>query len=516
MKNLYQKYKHILFLGIVFIILFTMCYYGHYTADDYNYSHIPWTTEKLTGISSIIRSQLIMYQKWSGRVLFSGLGQLFLFANKGIFALFNSLIFIALIILIHNFFGKNKINLKLLILSFILIWTFTPSFVEDFIWISGSVNYLWPVFFTCLFISLFYQCYILNKKINKWFILGLSFIVGLSSELSIFVSGSSMLLMLVFNFKKTLKMVKTKDCFFLFSLFFYLLGACICIFAPGNFNRASSSLSFNIHHVIYNFWCIKEFLCILLLFLIYQFISNKEKLFTYTKYILLPIAISLIPMCFISEFPPRAMLIYIVLFCILIIDSIKDILIKYKVFNHILIEIILLICSLYTPVKVANYYATTMKEYNHDVSYAVLQSRYSSNKDIIVNQLMIPNSKIEKYVLGADHRPGLFKSSILSEYFCHYYGCNSIVAKNKDNVIVTIKSKNQVKLKINNNLYESKISNNPADLEREFIYAFEIPRDRRDDFLIITKENKIENVEIRDLDDQKEYQKDEFDRVILK
>lgn len=518
MKQIMNKYKNIIYIGIIFIVIFIMSYYCHYDADDYNYAHIPWTTEKVTGISSIIRSQIIMYHSWSGRVLFSGLGQMFMFGNKLVYALLNSAIFILLIMFITSFFQKYKKNkLSVLIITFSCIWIFTPVFVENFIWLSGSVNYLWTVFVTILFMSFFYKKYILDGAILKYSLIPLAIITGISHEITIFVSGSFIFFTVLFNIKYFFEKIKNKDLEFILTLLVYLASVTFCLFAPGNFLRASGGLKFNLIPIIENFLYIKYLIVILFVCLIYQFIYNRKKMYKYFKYIILPIGLSLIPMTFLPDFSLRVMLIYVILFIIIICDTSIDIVNKYRFLNDNFLEIVLAIISLYHPIYVANYYSMEMKKYNEEIEFAVNYGKYTGNNDLIINQLKVPSETTGKYTLSSGHRATAFKNSIYSQYFCNYYGCNSIVAKQKENVIITIISDDKVRLKCNNKIINRIEPSLLVDSSNSNItYVFEIPRSCIDNFEIITTKNTISSIEIRDIDYYKKYNKEKFNRILEK
>lgn len=513
----YQKYKTIIFFISVFIVLFLMSYYCHYNADDYNYAHIPWTTIKLTGIRSIIQSQVIMYQHWSGRILFSALGQFFMMMPKWFYAFLNSIIFISLLIWMNRFFKKrNNQKLIIFIITFFLIWTFTPDFVEDFIWISGSVNYLWPVLITIIFMSLFYRKYYLNQSINSVMLLTLSFITGFSHEITIFVSLSYLFFFIIFNFQNIIKLIKQKDKIFIGTLLIYTISIILCIFAPGNFERAQNSITFNYMPVLQNFWAIKGLLILLVVILFYQFFNNRKKCFIYTKYIFLPILLSLIPMLFISGFIKRVMLIYVVLIIIVIIDGIYDFLEAYPKWDNLLVEMIMLIITFMVPFYVASYYSTTMKKYNEDILFATKEAKLSGKNTVLVDQLKIPNQIILKYTLNAGHRASVFPNSIYSHYFCNYYGCNYIVAKKENHIIVTVISNSTIQIKYNNTYFQKEkeylLSDNSKNNNT---YIFQIPREYQDTFEIITTKNNIQSIEITDFGIKKKYLKDDFPRIIV-
>lgn len=522
MLDLLNKNKRKIVLILIFIMIFTMSYYCPFDADDFNYSHIPWTTEKITGLKSIIKSQIIMYKLWSGRVLFSGLGQLFLFTNKFVYAFFNACAFIALLTVIINFFNQKKSQkLILLIVAFFCIWHFSNPFVEDIIWLSGSVNYLWPVLFSCCFISLFYKTFISKKqKRNLGLLIPLALITGISHEITIFVTGSFLLFYLLFNFKDVLKDMKEKNFSEVITIITFGLGALICLFAPGNMSRSNHSLIFNIRPLIYNFFQIKYLIILVLLCLIYHFFQDKKEWKREVQYIILPSILSLIPMTVITEFPPRVILIYIVLFTIIVIDTLNQVVNKINVFQggYNFIEIILTLIVLYQPLVVTNYYSTKVKDYNEEIERAVQHSQNTKDKDVVINQLEIPSKLIEKYVIGYRHRASVFKNSIYSLYFCNYYGCDSVVAKNKDNIIVTIKSSSEVKIKTEEKIY-TRIEpyTQISEEANATTYVFEIPSKYEKTFEVVTNDRKsIDTIEIVDINYKETYDIKNFNRFSIK
>ena len=70
--------------------------------DEYNYSHIPWTSNKLSGFHDIMISEMSMYQQWTGRIPVHTIIQSMLYLGTWIYQLLNPIIFIIFVLLICN------------------------------------------------------------------------------------------------------------------------------------------------------------------------------------------------------------------------------------------------------------------------------------------------------------------------------------------------------------------------------------------------------------------------------
>ncbi|MDD3341909.1 MAG: DUF6056 family protein [Bacilli bacterium] len=501
------KSKEFLFLAFIFIIIAVMSYYSPYTPDDYNYSNYPWTTNRIKSFTDIIFSQMIMYKQWSGRILFSGLGQWFLFAGTFIYAICNAGAFTYLVYKIAHF-SKPKKPFIALILSFFLLWNFIPAFAEDFIWLSGSVNYLWPTLFTFLFFDKFSKVYIkekdeLNQK-NFILLVILAFITGLSHEMTFFLAAGIGFSYIVFNFKKVWK----SDYRLKTIIASFILGGVILIASPGNFARATGSLGLDYSIIILNIKAnIWLFIISFISILFFLFKEKKIGVF-YLKYSIIPIFISLLPMLMIHEFPLRAMLIINVFLMLPIVHCLSRLLGKIKK-GSTLLEILLILLTIYVPIKVGLYYGNNVKEYNRETQFMIDYSKKVGQQDIVLNTLSLPTNINSKYFLSIFTRPNIFKNGVSNVYFCKYYGCKTVVSKGSENIIVEIELKedslNDIQLKLGENIVDD-IAPTAVMPENQKQYKdniiFEIPKVFEKDFVIISNQdaNNIKKVTIYDID----------------
>ena len=78
------------------------------------------------------------------KMLQSGRKRLFLLLPKGIFNVFNALAFTALVYLLARPCRTGDRRSALLLLAvFGCVWVLQPEFGQVFLWLDGSLNYLW-------------------------------------------------------------------------------------------------------------------------------------------------------------------------------------------------------------------------------------------------------------------------------------------------------------------------------------------------------------------------------------
>ncbi|MBD7910315.1 DUF6056 family protein [Clostridium cibarium] len=225
-RNIIKNPNFYLYL-IIFLVMFILTSNMHYNADEYNYSNIPWTNIRIQSFSDILNSQKLLYTHWTGRVLVHFLIQTFLFIGYNVYSIVNSLVFCLFIYLILNLIQAKKTP-YILLLAFFTIWLFAPVFGETTIWLSGSINYLWPSTLFLLLLNLYSR-----DNFNTALLMIVALFSGASHEMIVICGGAYFLLDICigkFNKKKSL----------VFSCF--LIGGLFLVLAPGNFLRAAESL----------------------------------------------------------------------------------------------------------------------------------------------------------------------------------------------------------------------------------------------------------------------------------
>jgi len=113
--------------------------------DDYVYSFIYETQDRISSLKDILYSQYRHYMMWGGRLVAHSIVQGLLTLSLLEQDILNSLVYVFLTILIYfHAKGKNKNqDVILFILINILLWFLQPAFGECMLWITGSANYLW-------------------------------------------------------------------------------------------------------------------------------------------------------------------------------------------------------------------------------------------------------------------------------------------------------------------------------------------------------------------------------------
>ena len=104
-----------------------------------NYDH------PIQSVGDIFLSQVEHYHSVNGRSIVHFLVQLFTgLLGKQVFNIFNVIVFCIFICLLHRHFGKRSgwqgLGPTVLILALVLL---LPRFKDTFLWMTGSINYLW-------------------------------------------------------------------------------------------------------------------------------------------------------------------------------------------------------------------------------------------------------------------------------------------------------------------------------------------------------------------------------------
>ena len=137
-----------------FFAMMLLC--NHWTdliADDYRYCFSYADDTRIESVAQIFPSMAAHRQTMNGRVVPHFLVQLFLMLPKGVFDVVDALFFALLVWLLHELaVGKGLTNPVLACVLFFAFWAFQPDFGQVFLWLTGSVNYLWCGVFSLLWL----------------------------------------------------------------------------------------------------------------------------------------------------------------------------------------------------------------------------------------------------------------------------------------------------------------------------------------------------------------------------
>jgi hypothetical protein len=209
------------------------------TADDYFYAFIIGTTNRISSLKEIFFSMSRQYFFIGGRITAHFLVQFFMFIeNKLIFDICNTLIYCGFVFLVQfHITGSFKRNPFLFFLINTVLWFFIPAWGENFLWLTGSCNYLWTITIILLFLVPYRKKndnpgYKLNAALSVLFFF-LGVLAGCTNENT---GGAVFILLAAYIIKKIMK--REKISFFeIAGCMGFLAGFIFLAAAPGNYTR---------------------------------------------------------------------------------------------------------------------------------------------------------------------------------------------------------------------------------------------------------------------------------------
>ena len=228
----------LLFVGAVFFFLNLQTPFLH---DDYAYCFyydsnsaiIRPTNTWVTGLWQMVQSMWNHYQYVNGRFCSHLLLQFFCaFLGKGIFNVLNTLVFMVFLHTLVSLSGGEH-SISSLSCVFFASLCLLPFPGQTMLWMTGSVNYLWPTTFSLLYLS--WLKHNGGKHLSLWghamaFLICL--VIGWSNESVTIPVAFGLFLFFFFN--------RTKFCQgAICSYLGYALGALLIAFGPGTASRLS-------------------------------------------------------------------------------------------------------------------------------------------------------------------------------------------------------------------------------------------------------------------------------------
>lgn len=291
----------------------------HVTGDDYVYSFIYQTTDRLLSVTDVFYSQYLHYFQWGGRSVVHVVSQLLLLIHTPIIIdIINSTAFLLFILLIYYHITlRRKSSLSVLILVFCCVWILQPVFAETTLWITGSANYLWGTTIILAFL-LPYRLF-KNKRVSNIKMVLFSFLMLLFGIIAGWTNENTAAAMIVMV-ACFIIYYKAKSYNIPFWFYTGLLGAIVgyvlMIMAPGNFARAegiSVDVLFVAYRVVMHTQSLIKYLgafnlvVIVLLILYLKFgKQNKSEVIPYMIIFFIGLFISIYVMIFSPGFPARA------------------------------------------------------------------------------------------------------------------------------------------------------------------------------------------------------------------
>lgn len=180
--NLEKKKKLLFLMAIIvsWLLIFIFNVLTPMMSDDLFYSR---EVQMAGNFAEVVQQEYQQYMTWSGRSVCHLILRCFLMGNKMVFNIFNSLVFVGLVLLIYlNIEGRKKYDVPVYLLTNLLIWMFGVVFRQTVLWETGACNYLWGSAIILAFLTLYRSCLKKSNRLKKrmvWAVL--LFITGIAA-----------------------------------------------------------------------------------------------------------------------------------------------------------------------------------------------------------------------------------------------------------------------------------------------------------------------------------------------
>ena len=175
--------KIILTVMILFALILSLNLLFPFMSDDYTFLYvwrgdygsmfsgrIDYPLERIENLSDVLTSLHSLYLTWGGRMVTWSLAYFFANMPTLLFDVVNSFAYMALIVLITMLgtgkFSLRELSAKWLTLTFFLLFGASAMFCEAYLWLAGSVGYLWTALAQLLFLF-FYVRFYKNRGVNR-------------------------------------------------------------------------------------------------------------------------------------------------------------------------------------------------------------------------------------------------------------------------------------------------------------------------------------------------------------
>lgn len=157
MKKKFSKLnlKFLICIVVLFFCALLFNCWTPYASDDYSYMYDFSDGARIRSIGQIFSSLSVHYMKYgNGRIVPHFFVMLFLIGSKWIFNLVNALLYAGLIFFVYHLTSSKKAASILLLFAIpTLFWLYMPAYGQIFLWLDGSINYMWSYLFSMLFLA---------------------------------------------------------------------------------------------------------------------------------------------------------------------------------------------------------------------------------------------------------------------------------------------------------------------------------------------------------------------------
>ena len=151
----------------VFLLLLYCNLHTDLVADDYQYCFSFADGSRMTGLRQILPSMAAHRHLMNGRVFPHALVQLFLMLPKGIFNVCNAGMFTALVYLLARPCRGLVRSALLTAAVFGCVWILQPEFGQVFLWLDGSLNYLWGAVLCLMWLRPWADAYLNGRERSR-------------------------------------------------------------------------------------------------------------------------------------------------------------------------------------------------------------------------------------------------------------------------------------------------------------------------------------------------------------
>lgn len=241
----------------IFIIALVLNILYPAMSDDYSFRYVwhgeygsffkmvdGYPLERIEGVGDVLASLKSLYFTWGGRMIIWSLAYLFAALPDIVFDLANSLVFVVLIIMLTMLgtlsFSLRELQARWLALAFVFLWGTSMMFASTYLWMAGSVGYLWVLIPQLGFLYFYIRFFVRGEEPR--FFSPLMFIIGIFAGQSNENSGGAVILLamgLTFIAWRSGKRLSWQ----IWGLAGALLGFLVLITAPGNFARVAETMA---------------------------------------------------------------------------------------------------------------------------------------------------------------------------------------------------------------------------------------------------------------------------------
>lgn len=233
---------------VIFAIMLFLNCCTPYVVDDFTYLYNFADLSRIENLGDVVESMIAHYNSMNGRTVAHALMQISTLLPRFVFDICNSLVFLAMILLIAKIgMGKDRSGYfdLLIVMVFCAIWLYLPDFGQCILWQDGAFNYLWGVVANLLLIIPFineciYQKHRRTPPVYKAAFLVLALLAGAYIEGPSLASIVMAILLLAWN--RFFRKQKTQG-YLVAALVAACLGFLTMFLSPAQWANKSDALS---------------------------------------------------------------------------------------------------------------------------------------------------------------------------------------------------------------------------------------------------------------------------------